>query len=140
MSGTDLVAKLENQPKSPCEGCEYWKYCKNNRVACKSYASYIRLEKNSNPWNERNPGFYLEEIESTTKHSQGNEDMIVKNAEYVFLRCTRCGDKMKLAKNKGNYWKEIEITELEVQSCLDLFFLEHSTCPANSIKIEFSEV
>lgn len=57
---------------------------------------------------------------------------LVESAECVFLVCKACGDKVKIAKNKGASWKQYNHAEWIAD-----FLLKHSTCRQSDIEIKF---
>ena len=49
---------------------------------------------------------------------------------YIFIKCGKCGDRVKIAKNKGGYFKTGYDTEW-----LQTFLSDHGECDINQIEI-----
>jgi len=65
----------------------------------------------------------------------------VNKAEYVYLVCHNCGDRDKLAKNKGSYWSEFTDGQGDSEwSRIEEFFLEHADCPQQSVELEYDNL
>lgn len=47
--------------------------------------------------------------------------MKIKNIEYIYIKCGSCDERVKIAQNKGSYWKEYPKFIAE-------FLLDHSDC------------
>jgi len=50
--------------------------------------------------------------------------------EYVFIKCVKCKEKIKIAKNTGAYW-------IEYPTNMPYFLLNHSDCGEENFKIIF---
>jgi len=55
---------------------------------------------------------------------------LLRDQEYVYLRCTRCGERIKLGRNAGGGWWG------GFPGMTD-FLLEHSGCGTQDIKLEW---
>lgn len=58
----------------------------------------------------------------------------VDQAEYLFLRCKRCGGQVKIAKNKSAYWSQYNHAHWIAD-----FLSAHSSCDQSDIEIKFTE-
>lgn len=58
--------------------------------------------------------------------------MVPNKHEYLFIECTECEKKVKMAKNKGNYWKAWA-------GFLEEFLQEHNTCSVDFIKLRWEK-
>jgi hypothetical protein len=61
-----------------------------------------------------------------------SNNILVESAEYVFLVCKACGDKVKIAKNKGASWDQYNHAEWIAD-----FLLTHSSCKQSDIEIRY---
>ena len=55
----------------------------------------------------------------------------VNEVEYVWIKCRDCNDRVKVAKNKGAYFRPFDF--------LYDFFIMHSACNQEDIVLEFSD-
>lgn len=56
----------------------------------------------------------------------------IQEQEYLFIECQKCGDRAKLGKNVGNYWKD------DYEFLAD-FLLQHSNCPKEKVNLVWEE-
>lgn len=57
--------------------------------------------------------------------------MKLNDCEYVWIKCTECNDRVKVAKNKGSYFSVFDF--------LKEFFILHSGCGVDNIVLEFTD-
>jgi hypothetical protein len=55
----------------------------------------------------------------------------VDEHEYLWIVCTACNERVKVAKNKGSYWSTFDF--------LPDFLIEHGGCSADNIHIELEK-
>jgi len=52
----------------------------------------------------------------------------VWSMEYIWLCCTDCDDRVKIAQNKGNHWKEYP-------GFINEFLIKHIQCPSGRLEV-----
>jgi hypothetical protein len=55
----------------------------------------------------------------------------VNSAEYFFIRCHKCNEQVKIAKNKGNHFVSYD----NIQEWIAEFFDKHSDCEMVHIEL-----
>ena len=49
--------------------------------------------------------------------------------EYIYLKCPKCNDRVKIARDKGSYWIDYDF--------LPDFLLQHKSCGVTKLILEF---
>jgi len=58
--------------------------------------------------------------------------MKLNDYEYIWIKCIKCKDRVKVAKNKGSYFSTFN-------NFLRDFLIDHSDCDSDSIVLEISD-